>query len=432
MSIRPAAPTAASGRTERQRYVTDVETAPPTEASPPAPRRARLAVLDGLRLLAAVAVLSKHWVGVGTADLTANHQGVHPWGTTDMGSLFGPVHAAATYGWLGVNLFFLISGFVICMSAWGRSLSDFFTSRVARLFPAYWFAVILTALVLLYSGLTSGNPLESSPTNILLNLTMSQQGSGGIDLDPSYWTLWYEMRFYLLFAIVVLLGVTYRRVVAFCALWTVATIIAATSDDKLAELVTMFRYAPYFIAGVALFVIYKYGSNLLLWGIVGFNYLLALSRIRSQADGQFGGSGVEPNTTTLCLVLTVCFAVMALVALRLLDRVQWRWLTVAGALTYPLYLMHQVIGFSLINTVRSHLHLPAVEVLALAFVAMLTLSWLVWRFIERPLSRRLRNGLRSSFAGIDQDEATPPARIPQQSTPEPETPARELSAPLAR
>jgi peptidoglycan/LPS O-acetylase OafA/YrhL len=237
------------------------------------------------------------------------------------------------------------------MSAWGRSLSDFFTSRVARLFPAYWFAVILTALVLLDSGLTSGNPLESSPTNILLNLTMAQQGSGGIDLDPSYWTLWYEMRFYLLFAIVVLLGVTYRRVVAFCALWTVATIIAATSDDKLAELVTMFRYAPYFIAGVALFVIYKYGSNLLLWGIVGFNYLLALSRIRSQADGQFGGSGVEPNTTTLCLVLTLCFAVMALVALRLLDRVQWRWLTVAGALTYPLYLMHQVIGFSLINTV---------------------------------------------------------------------------------
>jgi peptidoglycan/LPS O-acetylase OafA/YrhL len=138
--------------------------------------------------------------------------------------------------------------------------------------------------------------------------------------------------------------------------------------------------------------------------------------------------------------LTLCFAVMAFVALRLFDRVQWRWLTVAGALTYPLYLMHQVIGFSLINTVRDHLHLPAVEVLALAFVAMLTLSWLVWRFIERPLSRRLRNGLRSSFAGIDQDgEATPPARIPQQraaepETPaaEPETPAWELSAPLAR
>uniref|UniRef100_A0AAU2VA93 Integral membrane protein n=1 Tax=Streptomyces sp. NBC_00003 TaxID=2903608 RepID=A0AAU2VA93_9ACTN len=36
-------------------------------------------------------------------------------------------------------IFFLISGFVICMSCWGKPLGDFFVSRVVRLYPAYWF-----------------------------------------------------------------------------------------------------------------------------------------------------------------------------------------------------------------------------------------------------------------------------------------------------
>lgn len=42
----------------------------------------------------------------------------------------------------------MVSGFVICMSAWGRSVGDFAVSRVSRLFPAYWAAVAFTTLVL--------------------------------------------------------------------------------------------------------------------------------------------------------------------------------------------------------------------------------------------------------------------------------------------
>ena len=46
--------------------------------------------------------------------------------------VFGALYDVFHYGWLGVDLFFLISGFVICMSAWGRSLGQFFVSRVVR------------------------------------------------------------------------------------------------------------------------------------------------------------------------------------------------------------------------------------------------------------------------------------------------------------
>src|SRR5688572_13967921 len=52
-----------------------------------------------------------------------------------------------TYGYLGVHLFFLISGFVILMTLEKtKSSADFFVSRFSRLYPAYWTAIILTVL----------------------------------------------------------------------------------------------------------------------------------------------------------------------------------------------------------------------------------------------------------------------------------------------
>src|SRR5215831_12453879 len=93
----------------------------------------RVYVLDGLRLMAALLVMMHHLVG--------------PWrpGMDPGGRFFEEL---SKYGFVGVELFFLISGFVICMSSWGRPLGHFFTSRVARLFPAYIAAVVATSALL--------------------------------------------------------------------------------------------------------------------------------------------------------------------------------------------------------------------------------------------------------------------------------------------
>ena len=107
----------------------------PQQRGPASAAKPRLRVLDGLRILAAVVVLSAHYV--------------HPaiWGA-DNAELFGPLATASRYGWLGVELFFMISGFVICMSAWGRPLGSYLRSRVIRLGPAYWFCVLATGAVM--------------------------------------------------------------------------------------------------------------------------------------------------------------------------------------------------------------------------------------------------------------------------------------------
>ncbi|GAA3345678.1 acyltransferase [Amorphoplanes nipponensis] len=359
----------------------------------------RLGFLDGLRLLAALAVLSKHWVGVGAAAITEDGQWVYPWGPESPEKLFGPWHGPAVYGWLGVNIFFLISGFVIAMSGWGRTLGGFFTARVARLFPAYWFAVLLTVAVVSFRpGLTNGQ-VRGGVENAVLNLTMVQAAYGGPSVDPSYWTLWWELRFYLIFAVVVMVGLTYRRVVAFCALWTVGAVVAEATDNKLLDLVAMPQYAPYFIAGVAFHLIHRFGGNLLLTGIVGFNYLLALHFVDRDIASQIRESDITARTDELVALAVTCFfLVMAMVALHVLDRIDWRWLTVAGALSYPLYLMHQVIGFVVIRELRPYLSPPAV--VAVALIAMVVLAHLVRHFVERPMGRWLRRGLTQSFAAL--------------------------------
>ena len=158
------------------------------------------------------------------------------------------LYPVAAYGWLGVELFFLISGFVICMSSIGHTLGEFVTSRITRLYPAYWFAIVLTtAVLLLWPGQS-----RCRWSDVAVNLTMFQSGYDLPSVDAVYWTLWIELHFYVLFAIVVWRGVTYRRVATFCGAWLVASVIGRELGGKW-DTMLIADYAPFFVAGVAFY-----------------------------------------------------------------------------------------------------------------------------------------------------------------------------------
>jgi peptidoglycan/LPS O-acetylase OafA/YrhL len=372
-------------RLNKGRYGTSVpmtaDQRPPTAKSG---ARSRLAVLDGLRLLAATMVVFYHYVGVPNAKI--GHQGrteVLAWGTSAANIFPHFLHQAATYGWTGVELFFMISGFVICMSGWGRRPADFFVSRVVRLVPAYWAATALTAVVLMtFPRLTAG----IQPSMVLTNFTMVQSAYGITNLVPAYWTLFVELTFYLLFGLVAIGGVTYRRMVTFCVLWSVASIVAANSHNPVLNMIINPSYSPYFVAGIAFFLIYKFGSNLLLWAIVAYSWLISVNQPHTNPPPQ------------VVILISSFFVIMAVVATHRLDRIRWGWLTVAGALTYPLYLIHQDIGF----TVFSYLHnsVPPLVLAGLTYVAMLVAAWLIHRLVERPVAPRLKARLTEAVGRV--------------------------------
>ncbi|MFJ5232910.1 acyltransferase family protein [Kitasatospora sp. NPDC088391] len=364
--------------------------------APKPAKRPRLYVLDGLRLLAAVGVLCWHWLGV------ERFQGV--WhGSPSKLMPFG--HLIGAYSWTGVQLFFLISGFVICMSCWGRSLGDFFTSRVVRLFPAYWVAVLLTTVTLMLATTIWGDiTSKPTPTRVLTNLTMLNAPSGVADIDPVYWSLWAETRFYVLFSVLLIWGLTYKRVVGFCLVWAFLATVAGPADLPVLSMMVQPTYAWYFIAGIAMYLMYRFKPNLLLWGIVAFCWLMAQDRMRGVIGGYEYGTQHHLSWYLTIAYVTAAFLLVLGSALGWFNWVRWKWLTVAGSLTYPLYLLHQEIGFQLITRISRHL--PPYPTFFVVLVIMMGAAYLVHRLVERPMAPWLKKKLDTSFAQIRRDGAS--------------------------
>ena len=106
----------------------------------------RLYAIDGIRLLAALMVTVHHDAGTWRDNQLGNRGSGRP-----ASEVFPHLFPIASYSAavIGVQFFFVISGFVICMSCWGRLPRDFFVSRVIRLYPAYWFGVLSTTFLVL-------------------------------------------------------------------------------------------------------------------------------------------------------------------------------------------------------------------------------------------------------------------------------------------
>jgi peptidoglycan/LPS O-acetylase OafA/YrhL len=355
-------------------------------------RRPRLEVLDGLRFVAAMAVVLYHFTAMDRVwDRRAE-------------AVF-PVQIAS-YGWLGVYLFFLISGFVICMSSWGRGVGGFLLSRAVRLYPAYWLSVVAIVLVL------TAWPYVQRPVGwpeALVNLTMFQDAAGVRPVADVYWTLWAEVRFYLLFSLLVWWGLSYRRVVTFCVAWLGAATVARAllPDGGVVHVVLLTDYAPLFTAGIAFYLMYRFRPTLVTWGIVAASFALAMPAVLYRTRLEAHAGEVVPRTPAV-LLMSICFLLIAAVALGWLSWLRGRWLVVIGATTYPLYLLHLDLGGTLLQWWRGSM--PPAVLVGVVIVLMVVLAWLVHRFVERPVAPLMK---RASRALGERLRGRRPERVPE-------------------
>jgi peptidoglycan/LPS O-acetylase OafA/YrhL len=113
------------------------------------------------------------------------------------------------------------------------------------------------------------------------------------------------------------------------------------------------------------------------------------------------------------LAVTLFFAVMTAVALGWFSWLRWRGAVVLGAVSYPVYLIHQMLGPVVIKTLQPYASARAAPgVFAAAVAAVLVAGWLIHRFVERPVASWLGRHLALALQRIRRDELLAPVGAP--------------------
>ena len=301
--------------------------------------KTHFSLLDAVRFFAAFWVMNFHYLFGQTGDLE--------W---------------YRYGNLGVQLFFIISGFVIVQSLYGKSLKSFAVGRFIRLFPLFWILCTATYII----TLVVPNTATVNFTEYLRSMTMFGDLFNGIVgytrlIDPSYWTLTVELIFYIGIGIFAYFF-SNKNIRYFFGFWLVLSAIAFIfrADHNFFVKLLLVRHASYFAFGGALALLaMKQAKNLfekyfdwtLLFVSAGYaTYIhpLALEPYYT----------VNPSDTNIITSLHIVFFIAVPILVYLSPRVKnmkvISLLAVLGGITYPLYLLHQRIGNTLLNFAKSH------------------------------------------------------------------------------
>jgi peptidoglycan/LPS O-acetylase OafA/YrhL len=349
----------------------------------------RVNEIDFLRFFAALMVVFYHYSFRGYA---ADGMSTMPY------PLLAPV---AKYGYLGVPLFFLISGFVILMTASTGSVKKFIVSRVARLYPAFWVCCTATFVIILIIG---DKYYSASICQYFINMTMLSGFIGVPSIDSVYWSIFIELKFYLLVALVLIFR-KIKQAQLFLTVWLIATIaldvIKIGKIGSLLSIILIVDYSPYFIAGAMSFLIWSKGISLTRISVILMAWLVSLGNALHEIPKNEKHYNTEFDSYVIIGIISTFFIIMLLVSTR---RTGWlgkrQWVTV-GALTYPLYLIHQTIGFMIFNLAYPGIN-PHILLWGTVFI-MLVSAYLINVLIEQKCSIILKNFLTHVIELIEQN-----------------------------
>ena len=338
---------------------------------------ARVEVLDLLRMLAALAVVLFHYGFTGPA-------------AHSISDLAPPaIVEIAKYGYLGVPLFFVISGFVIAYSAEGRTATDFAIARATRIYPGFLFCMTLTFLAMLAFG---GPHLEPSMAQWVANIFIFAPALKQHYLDTVYWTIVSEITFYAWVWLMMLGWLFKRRIDLIVLAWLLLSLLNEIVVGSFAvHNILLTDQSGFFAAGLLLHEMFRGRKDASVQCLFGLATACAVLQALIDVREMRGRLMTDFNDW---IVATTCLA--AIIAVMLAVRVRRvplppGFIVAVGGLTYPLYLLHQNIGHLAFQQLE-HLARPSVLV-PMIVIGIIVASWAVWRYVERPGQRLMKIGL---------------------------------------
>ena len=309
----------------------------------------RIATVDALRGIASLAVAWFH--------LTQPNPALAP----------GIIKSSGAYGWLGVHIFFVISGFVIPYSLHKtnyrpRQFWRFLSKRIVRLDPPYFanmcFILVLAFIVPLVPGFRGPQP-HFTATQLLSHVAYLNSIVGKQWINPVYWSLGIEFQYYLL------MGLTFPLLAAShtVAMLTMGALLVP--GLFVPQLSLLFVHLPLFVMG-SLTYRFKVGRISKWW------FLMTLGATCIATGFRLG-----PLIAIIGLITSLVIAFISVRA-RILG-----WL---GMISYSLYLMHVPVGGKIIDLgVRfRHGHLVPVLFLVAATAGSIVAAWILYRIVELP------------------------------------------------
>lgn len=338
--------------------------------SPKSSDRPRSLLLDVLRIGAASWVMVFHWT----------RQSWFSWAPDWL-------EGFARAGYLGVDVFFMLSGAVIAYTALGRTWRGFAAARFLRLFPAYLGSTVVVGALLIARG-----SLDPTPAGWL-----AFTGLHFFVREPSFigvaWTLLYEVEFYFLIGLLILLmrdKLTEDGIRNGTTVFLLFALFASFSGNRELSLLTISGFGGMFALGAMLGISrtrQQLQRNLP-------QIVVAASLTYFKLTDRTAGMGLsEASTVAWSLGLTVFVGAIILWSAMRPSKVQGlrfrNGIMTLALMTYPLYLLHQDLGLNVIQLLRATgLSIPLAGLASAVIVVLL--SWLSVRWFEPWSRKRLR------------------------------------------
>jgi peptidoglycan/LPS O-acetylase OafA/YrhL len=337
----------------------------------PAPHQQRVPVLDVLRLFAVLGVAAFHFGLQGTDGMVAVPN----------------VTSVTRYGFMGVPIFFVISGFVIAYSAQGRTASGFAIARFARIYPTFVLCMTITFLAMVLFGAPE---FPASPLQWAANLLVVSPGQPYV--DSAYWSLAVEIIFYGWVTLLIRLGLFQEDLFGPLLAWIAISLLnEMTVDIRFFGKTLLTDYSGFFATGILIYRMHVRKPDGRLLGLFALAVLTGmyqavhnLRSIRQETGGEF-----DELIVTGIFLASVATIFLATRIKRL--PVSTNLLLAIGGCTYPLYLLHQKLGYVIFVRTGGDAHPLLASVVILAAIAVL--SALIWRHFEQPVQRWIKTVL---------------------------------------